>query len=141
MDTTNYQFYHKIEIQIRMNDLDAIGHVNNGVQLFYFDIGRVDYLKRINKAMIDWKNPELVIVHTECDYKDSILFDDVIFVETKTIEVGKKSVKMLQRIIDDKGAIKSTCYSVLSGFDIKANTSKEISQEIKEKLLKVEGLL
>ncbi|MDD4848845.1 MAG: thioesterase family protein [Bacteroidales bacterium] len=140
MDTIGYQFHHKTEIQMRMSDLDAIGHVNNGVQYIYFDIGRVEYLRNINENTVNWKDPELVIVHTECDFKHSILFTDHIFVETKTIEIGKKSVKMLQQIIDQNGIIKSTCYSVLSGFDIALNCSKEITPEVKEKIFLFEGL-
>lgn len=140
MDTSEHKFNHRKEIQIRMSDVDAIGHVNNGVQYFYFDIGRIDYLKNISEATVDWKNPELVVVHTKCDFRRSILFNDHIFVETKTLEVGNKSVKMLQQILDDNGEIKSTCYSVLSGFDITTNTSKPISPSVKEKLLTFEGL-
>lgn len=140
MDTTGYKFNHRKEIQMRMSDLDAIGHVNNGVQYLYFDIGRVDYLKNISEESVNWKDPELVIVHTECDFKRSILFTDHVFVETKTIEVRKKSIRMLQQIVDEEGNVKSICYSILSGFDIKANTSKEISKMFREKLMEFENL-
>jgi acyl-CoA thioester hydrolase len=66
---------------------------------------------------------------------DSIRFADDISVETKIIEIGNKSIKMMQQIIDNNiGKIKSTCLSVMSGYDKQNDTSKEISKEFKEKI-------
>jgi acyl-CoA thioester hydrolase len=117
-----------------MTDLDPFGHVNNGVYLSYYDIGRFHYLTLI-KEYIHWKTLEMVIVRTEVDFTESIHFDDDISVESKVIEIGNKSFKMMQRIVDNKtGNIKSKCIAVISGYDRQNNTSKEISQEFKEKV-------
>jgi acyl-CoA thioester hydrolase len=92
------------------------------------------YLSQIEKN-VQWETMDKVIVRTECDFMDSILFTDDISVETKIIEMGNKSIKMLQRIIDNNtGKIKSTCFSIMSGYDKEKNTSKEISEEFKEKV-------
>jgi acyl-CoA thioester hydrolase len=122
-----------------MTDLDPLGHVNNGVFYSYYDIGRFDYLSQINED-IHWETLDKVIVRTECDFMKSIHYTDDISVETKVIEIGKKSVKMMQRIIDNNsGEIKSTCLSVLSGYDRQNNVSKEISEEFKEKVTAFEN--
>jgi acyl-CoA thioester hydrolase len=117
-----------------MTDLDPFGHVNNGIIFFYYDVGRLHYLSQI-KENIQWETMDKVVVHTECDFMDSILFTDNISVETKIIKIGNKSVKMMQRIIDNNTEkIKSTCLSVMSGYDRQNNCSKEISQEFKDKI-------
>ena len=127
-------FKSKKSVQIRMTDLDPLGHVNNGVYYAYYDIGRLHYLSQINEN-IHWETIDKVIVRTECDFMDSILYADDISVETKIIELGNKSLKMLQRIVDNRtGKIKSTCLSVLCGYDKQNNTSKEISEEFREKV-------
>ncbi|MDR0606440.1 MAG: acyl-CoA thioesterase [Bacteroidales bacterium] len=127
-------FKSKTNIQIRMTDLDPLGHVNNGVIYSYYDIGRLHYLNQIEENT-QWENIDKVVVHTECDFMESIFFSDDISVETKITEIGCKSIKMMQRIVDNNtGKIKSTCYSVLSGYDKQTNTSKEISETFKEKV-------
>ncbi|MDR1181727.1 MAG: acyl-CoA thioesterase [Bacteroidales bacterium] len=132
-------FRSKKSIQIRMTDLDPLGHVNNGVIYSYYDIGRLHYLSQIEEDT-QWENIDKVVVHTECDFMESILFSDNIYVETKIADIGHKSIKMIQRIIDgNTGNIKSSCFSILSGYDKKTNTSKEISKEFKEKVERFEN--
>jgi acyl-CoA thioester hydrolase len=127
-------FRSKKSIQIRMTDLDPFGHVNNGVIYSYYDIGRLHYLSLLDENT-QWENIDKVVVHTECDFMDSILFSDNIYVETKIIAIGHKSIKMMQRIVDENtDKIKSVCSSVLLGYDRNNNTSKEISKEFKEKV-------
>ncbi len=129
----------KINIQIRIADLDAMGHVNNGVIYSYFDIGRLHYFGLLEED-IHWETFDKVVVHTACDFKDSILFQDDIRVETRISEMGNKSVKMQQQIIDNRTEkVKSTCFSVLSGFDRENNTSKLISPEFREKVERFEN--
>ena len=64
MDTTGIQFNYAYPIQIRLSDLDPIGHVNNGVQFFYYDLGRIHYLETINGAPISLTEIDMVVVHT-----------------------------------------------------------------------------
>ena len=127
-------FKSKIDIQIRMTDLDPLGHVNNSVYFSYYDAGKLHYFSGINED-ISWEAIDKVIVRTECDFMESIFFDDNISVETKVIETGNKSMKMMQRIIDNNtGKIKSTCLSIISSYDRQNNTSKALSEELKKKV-------
>jgi acyl-CoA thioester hydrolase len=122
-----------------MTDLDPFGHVNNGVIYSYYDVGRLHYLQQLEEE-VQWEKMDKVIVHTECDFMESILFGDDISVETKIIEIGNKSIKMMQRIVDNNtGKIKSTSISVLSGYDRQKNTSKEISEELKKRITAFES--
>ena len=122
-----------------MTDLDPLGHVNNGVIYSYYDAGRLNYLTQINES-IHWEAIDKVVVRTECDFMESILFTDDISVETKIVEIGNKSIKMMQRIVDNHtGKIKSACLSILSGYDRQNNTSKEISEEFRKKVADFEN--
>lgn len=134
METKDILFKNKANIQIRMTDLDPFGHVNNGVIYSYYDIGRLNYLTAIGEET-DWEKMDKVVVHTACDFMESILFRDNIRVESKVTGIGNKSIKVLQRIVDNKtGKVKSTCFSVMSGFDRETNSSKVISSTFKEKV-------
>jgi acyl-CoA thioester hydrolase len=123
-----------------MTDLDPFGHVNNGVFLSYYDLGRLDYIRKITHKALDWSELESVLVHVSCDFKDSVLFNDVVFVGTKVVELGNRSIKMMQHLFTENPyCLKSTCYSVLSGFDKEKNCSKPIPEDWKEKIYEFEG--
>jgi len=132
-------FKSKKSIQIRMTDLDPVGHVNNGIIFSYYDTGRLFYLSQIDEDF-DLQTIDKVLVRTECDFMESILFTDDISVETKVLEIGNKSVKMMQRIVDNKsGKIKSTCLSILSGYDKQSKTSMIISDDFRKKVADFES--
>ena len=77
----------------------------------------------------------MVIVHIACDFIDSIYLYDKIIVETKVLEIGNKSVKMIQRIVNSEtNEIKSTCYSVMAGYDKVNNCSKPISEIFRQQV-------
>ena len=115
-----------------MTDIDPLGHVNNSVFYSYYDVGRLHYFSQISED-ISWEAIDKVIVRTECDFMETIVFQDDISVETKVVEIGNKSIKMMQRIVDNNtGKIKSSCLSVLSGYDKQNKESKAISEEFKK---------
>ena len=69
---------HKKKIQIRFGDIDIMGHVNNGVQLSYLDLGRLDYFEQVYGQTIDWNDAALLVAHLEIDYLAPILLKDKI---------------------------------------------------------------
>lgn len=134
MDTTGIDFHFRYPIQIRLSDLDPLGHVNNGVQFFYYDLGRIHYLEAVNGCSISWTEIDMVVVHTGCDFMRSIRDKENIAVETRITELGNKSIRMVQRIINtDSQEIKSTCLTVLAGFDRAQDCSKPIPESFKQK--------
>jgi acyl-CoA thioester hydrolase len=122
-------------VQVRMTDLDPFGHVNNSIFLSYYDMGRLHYIQQVTDRILNWDELDMVLVHTSCDFKNSVLFNNAVFVGTKVVELGNRSVKMLQHLFTENPyCLKSTCYSVLSGFDKENNCSKPISETLKAKI-------
>lgn len=133
-------FLHQTPIQMRFSDLDALNHVNNGFQMHYLDVGRIDYFSKVLQRKIDWTNDFLVLVHLELDFLAPIEMGMDVCVETKTIGFGEKSMKMFQRIIDKKTMeVKSTCYSILSGFNREKKKSEALPQEYRDRFLAFEN--
>lgn len=93
----------KIEIQIRYGDIDALGHVNNAVFLTYFELGRVDILRRINGEFSADK-AGIVIAHVEVDYKKPIVFDSSPLLLTEVCAIGDKSITFSHRLVDSNGS-------------------------------------
>jgi len=48
-------FPHRIPVEIRFNDIDILGHVNNTVYFSFYDTGKAWYFKDIVDWDIDWR--------------------------------------------------------------------------------------
>ncbi|MDR0972047.1 MAG: acyl-CoA thioesterase [Bacteroidales bacterium] len=128
--------YHKIPIQIRFSDMDALGHVNNSFYAQYYDVGRINYFEDVLGGKLNWSDVTLVIVHIEIDFIHPICQGDEVYVQSSFLKFGEKSMKMYQRIVDKKtNEIKSKCTTILSGFNRKNNSSEIIPEELKEKFI------
>lgn len=129
-----------VPVQVRMSDLDPFVHVNNGIQCHYFDLGRSFYLEKVLQNQVDWKTIDLVLVHIELDFAAPVEFHDKLVCESKIIEIGNKSLKMRQQLRDlNTNTVKTTCLSVLAGFDRKTHQSIPIREEYKERIREFEG--
>jgi acyl-CoA thioester hydrolase len=115
----NKAFFHETPIQIRFNDVDGFGHVNNTVIQEYFDIGRVHYLQDALGADNLWKDGRhLVIVSNKTDFFQQTMPNDQIKVLTRIYQLGGKSLRMLQWVIKaGEEAPTATCDSVMVGFN------------------------
>ncbi len=135
----NIEFNHSEKIQMRFNDIDVLGHVNNAVQIIYFDYGKVKYFETLKNQILDWSGSDLVMVHFEVDFAEPIFRENQIMVKTKVYEIGNKSIKLVQTLQDSEtGHVKSVCRSVMCGFDTKTNESLLISDEWRNLIQKFE---
>ena len=122
------KYRNKLPIQLRFNDVDIIGHVNNSVYFNFFDLGKTCYFDQVVGAHIDWANADIVIKAINADFKTPTFYRDRIAVETAVIRLGNKSLTMHQRIIDtENNSIKCECTTIMCGFDVATNRSKEIT--------------
>ena len=129
-----------VPVQVRMSDLDPFVHVNNGIQCHYFDLGRSFYLEKVLQNQVDWKTIDLVLVHIELDFASPVEFHDKLVCESKIFEIGNKSLKMRQQLRDlNTNTVKTTCLSVLAGFDRTTHQSIPIREEYKERIREFEG--
>ena len=133
---------HKKKIQIRFGDIDIIGHVNNGVQLSYLDLGRLDYFEQVYGQTVDWKDAALIVAHLEIDYLSPILLKDKIEIHTCIHKIGNKSVGMTQNIVDtNTGDIKTKTTQVMVAFSQKLNKSIEVPETLKMRIREFEEAL
>ncbi|MDR1339139.1 MAG: acyl-CoA thioesterase [Prevotellaceae bacterium] len=110
-------------IQMRFNDIDGFGHVNNSVYNEYLDCGRVDYLNQI--PGIDFLSgiERLVVVHIETDFLKPSFMGDELAVHTQIDKIGEKSIAMIQLITGTRNELKLKSRSVMSTFNIDESTS------------------
>ena len=138
-DLENIHFNHSVGIQIRFNDIDQLGHVNNASQISFLDYGKVRYFEAMNNGEVDWRDAQFVIVNINVSYVEQIFMNDNIEVRTKITEIGNKSIKLLQMIVDrDNGHVKTVCHGVMCAFDMDTQQSVLVSQKWRDKINKFE---
>lgn len=128
-----------LKVQIRFSDLDALNHVNNSFQSQYYDLGRIDYFEKVMGRELDWSKVVVVIVHTENNFFFPIVQGEEIFVESKLVKFGNRSMTMNQRLVDSKGVVKGTCRTILAGFNRDTNASAPIEEDFKRRFLEFEA--
>ncbi|MBP3716833.1 MAG: acyl-CoA thioesterase [Paludibacteraceae bacterium] len=127
------EFNHKVKIQKRFNDVDMLGHVNNAVQLTYFDYGKIEYMNAVKFKFPEENGDFLVNVNINVDFKEQVFFDDELEVWTKIHKIGHKSVRMIQVLVDSKtGHVKTIGRTVMCGFNLKEQKSILIRDDWRE---------
>ena len=76
-------FRHTIPVQMRFNDVDVLGHINNSVYFSYYDLGKTAYFTTIRKELLDWQRADVVIANVNCNFYSPVYFGEPISVTTR----------------------------------------------------------
>lgn len=127
-------------VQIRFNDVDVLGHVNNTVYFSYYDTGKAYYFEAVQGKKMDWHNVDTVIANVNCAYVAPIYFENDIEVLTACLSMHEKSFRLLQMIRDRRtGEIKSVCETVMVSFDPATAQARPLPDEWRRMLTDYEG--
>lgn len=133
-------FKHSLPIQLRFNDADTLGHINNAVYLNFYDLGKTSYFQTICGENLLPSDIDVVVAHLDVDFLSPIFLTDTVEVQTMVEKIGTKSFTLLQRIVcSDTNEVKCVCRTVMVGFDFKTNSSKPISDKWRTAIVRFEG--
>lgn len=130
------KFCHRTDVQIRFNDIDILGHLNNTVYFSFFDTGKAWFFESIMKGRMNWKRVESVIANIDCAYVSPVFFGDKLEVLTRCMAVHEKSFRLQQVLIEkNTGQVKAAAESVMVSFNPDTNMSQELPDAWREALL------
>ena len=99
-------FAHRHEVEVRLSDTDAMGHVNNARYLTYVEIARVAYYERVtgNPLPIGTHGAEegLILAEIRMTYRSPAFYGETLTVETRVERIGRTSIGMVHRITAPK---------------------------------------
>ena len=127
---------HITPIQIRFNDVDQMGHVNNAVIMEYLDLGKDAFFSGhgLSPTKSDFT---VMVVHYDVDFKAQIHYHDKIQVETTIERFGTKSLTMLQCVVNSEtGIVCVECRTVMAGYRRSTSSAEVIPDEVKQWLSK-----
>ena len=127
---------HTLPLQLRFNDIDMMGHVNNAVIMEFFDLGKSRYFSESGLPVRpDEGDFCVIIVQIEVDFHSQIHWNDNIAVTTQITNWGHKSLRVKQQVINtDTNQPCATCSTVMSGYSRSTGTSAVIPEDVKERV-------
>ena len=132
-------FHHTLPIQLRFNDVDKFGHVNNTVYFSFYDLGKTEYFASVCPG-VDWEKNGIVVVHIEANFLQQIFGSDHVAVQTAVSAIGTKSFDLVQLVIYTKtNDVKCICKSVMVAFDLEKHESMPLTEAWIEAICRFEG--
>lgn len=117
------------DIEVRFNDCDMMGHVNNAIYLTYIEEARIHFFNQILPKNWDWKKNGIIVKKHEIVYHLPILLGDQIKIETKIGEIKTRSFELIH-ILQVNSKEVTSIKSILVYYDYFKNESKELDQFI-----------
>ena len=112
------EFYHSVDLQLRFNDVDVLGHLNNTVYFSFYDTGKAYFFEHALGHPVDWRHVETVIANVDCCYISPVFFGEEIKVYSRCMWIHEKSFQIQQVIVEkNTGQVKSAAESVMVSFD------------------------
>ena len=116
---------HRVEIQVRFGDTDAMGHLNNTSFASYAEAGRLAFVAMFGEVV-----QSLILAHMAIDFRRQVRFGESVAVETHVERVGTTSITLHQRILAD-GSVAADVKSVVVYFDYASATAQPVSDALR----------
>jgi acyl-CoA thioester hydrolase len=122
----------RIELPLRMRDMDTLGHVNQAV---YHEL-----LEEVRRAFFQHTLPDLpftgyVLVHVELDYRREVRIEHGYLTgECRVAELGRSRVELDNRLLLPDGGVAVEGRAVLVAWDEQSRKARELTPEEREAL-------
>ncbi len=132
-------FRHRLPLQIRFNDIDLFGHLNNSVYVQFFDMGKLAYFKQFMGGAFEKGAEVPVVADIHCTFVAPAYIDDRLEVRTATASIGTSSFVLEQEIADANGNVKCRATTVMVNIEAATGKSTPVSAAWREALSEYEG--
>ena len=137
------KFNFSYPIQMRWNDLDLLGHVNNALCVSYFEIARGGFMLKAVPQW-DWPKHMFLITNVNVDFKKELLLTAIKpQMLVRTSKIGGKSFVLEYAMTSQKGdetILHATGSTTQIMFDTKARTTIEVPDWVRKSLESFDGL-
>lgn len=118
----------RTDIQVRFNDTDAQGHLNNTSMALYIEQARVDFFNALEQP-----TRTLILAHLTLDFRQQVHFGDVVYVETVVTRIGNTSVSLKQDVFAG-GERATETSSVIVIFDYASARPTPVPEGLRQQL-------
>ena len=125
-----YRYVYTQEVAFR--DLDAFGHVNNGVYLTYIENARIGYARDVI-GIESLEGLLMIVASVKIDFRSRANLGDTLEIGARTTRVGTKSFDLEHEITAD-GRVVAEGKSVLVSYDYERGESVPVPDALRERL-------
>ena len=125
-----YRYVYAQEVAFR--DLDAFGHVNNGVYLTYIENARIGYAQDVI-GIESLEGLLMIVASVKIDFRSRANLGDTLEIGARTTRVGTKSFDLEHEITAD-GRVVAEGKSVLVSYDYELAQSVPVPDALRERL-------
>lgn len=133
-----FAYRHEVPLQIRFNDIDLFGHLNNSVYVQFLDMGKLAYFKQFMKGGFEHEASVPVVANLNVTFHAPTLIDEKLSVFTQVASISKSSLVLDQRIVSSRGAVKCTATTIMVNIDPRTGESVPVSEEWRKALSEFE---
>nr|WP_269479218.1 thioesterase family protein [Rubrobacter xylanophilus] len=126
---------HTATVRVRYSETDAQGVVNNGTYLAYFEVGRVEWLRKagLSYRKLEERGYGFVVVEAFVRYRKGARFDDELRVRTRLSELERASLRFEYEVLRDGEAL-ATGYTRHACVRLSSGRAARIPREVLEGL-------
>ena len=121
-----YRYVYTQEVVFR--DLDAFGHVNNGVYLTYIENARIGYVRDV-LGIDSLEGLLMIVASVKIDFRSRANLGDTLEVGARSTRVGTKSFDLDHQIRAQDGRVVAEAQTTLVAFDYEADSTMPIPPE------------
>ena len=132
-------FHHRMGVQIRFNDIDMFGHLNNSVYIQFFDMGKYAYFRQFMTDTFGSEPTAPVVANINCDFLEPTKIDERLEVLTAITEIADSSMVLQQRIVSSAGRVKCTARTIMVNIDLATGRPTPVSDEWRKKITDYEN--
>ena len=139
-------FAHRVSIDVRFADTDAMGHVNNAVYLTYCEMARIRYWSDVTGEPLAARHhgaESLILAEARITYRAQVFHTDVVTVETRATKIGRSSFVLEHRLTacepGGEPRLVATSESVLVRYDYTVGHAAELDDRFVDAMETFEG--
>lgn len=135
-----FEFRHHQPVQLRFNDIDMLGHLNNSVYIQLMDLGKANYFHQFIDGRLDHDNLAIVVANINCDFHAPAYLEERLEVLTAVESMSERSLRLEQRVVNaDTGEVKCRAITTMVNIDPKTCHAVEITKEWRDRISAYEG--
>jgi acyl-CoA thioester hydrolase len=139
-------FAHRVTIDVRFADTDAMGHVNNAVYLTYCEMARIRYWSDVTGEPVALGHEgaeSLILAEARITYRAPVFHGETVTVETRATHIGRSSFTLEHRMTacvpPGSPRLVATSDSVMVRYDYEADRPTPLGPRFVEAIETYEG--
>jgi len=119
--------------EVAFRDLDAFGHVNNGVYLTYIENARIGYARDVI-GIESLEGLLMIVASVKIDFRSRASLGEMLQIGARTTRVGTKSFDLEHELRAEDGRLVAEAQTTLVAFDYDADETMPIPPEWRERI-------